>query len=379
MSTVELERIDFSTIVVGQPLPRNAYDENGKLLLRKGYVIESQNQLDRLINHGLYHNQNEPVEEAEEQVIQYSSHPIKLIDDAVSTLALTFNDLEHGNLGTLLVEVLHICKLLQQACSEDIDACLGSIFMGSDHQYTVTHPVHIAIICNLLGSNMKMRENELMAMSAAAITANVSIIELQNRLHFQKTPLTDEQRQQLFEHPEQSVEMLSKARVTNDLWIKGVYCHHETMEGSGYPRGLKSYSIPLCAQLISIGDVFCAAVSGRAYRSSLTSVKAMQEIFMSSDKRFESRITNMIVKLIGIYPPGIIVRLVNGEIAVVTHRGEKAHLPVVKSIIASDGSPFERPLVRDTNEHECAVKEIVPPNQVSVKIDPYQLWNDEAS
>jgi HD-GYP domain-containing protein (c-di-GMP phosphodiesterase class II) len=377
MKTVELERIDFSDIVVGEPLPRNAYDESGKLLLRKGYIIESQNQLNRLINSGLYQNHNEIVEEDEKQAIQHSSHPFFLLDDAVNRLAVAFNDVEHGCLEILLEEILYICKLLQQACNEDMDACIGSIFMESEHRYTVTHPIHVAIICNLLGKELKMKEDDLMAMTAAAITANISIITLQDILHQQKSPLTDEQRQQIFEHPDRSVEMLSKAKVSNDTWIRGVRSHHEAMDGSGYPRRLKSYSIPLCAQVISIGDVFCASVSGRSYRTSLTSAKAMQEIFLSTDKLFESRIANLCVKLIGLYPPGVMVRLANEEIGVVTSRGEKAHLPFVKSIISSDGSLLERPLLRNCSEHECAVKEIVPRGKVDVKIDPHQLWDNK--
>jgi len=78
---------------------------------------------------------------------------------------------------------------------------------------------------------------------------------------------------------------------------------------------------------------------------------------------------------LGVYPPGTIVKLANDEIAVVTHRGEKAHTPIVQCVFKSNKeSLFLNPIERDCSKDEFAIKEIICDEQGKMKFDLHLLW-----
>jgi HD-GYP domain-containing protein (c-di-GMP phosphodiesterase class II) len=374
MSNIELERVSEGDIVIGEPLPRNSYDQNGKLLLRKGYIVESESQLTTIIERGLYQNIHEIPDEGDDQCITETPPVLDLLETVCDNLEFAFNEIRGGDVKSFLVMTINLCKVLEQACNEDMDTAIGHIFMDKEHAYTVRHPIHVAIICQLMAKQLKMPDKERMPLLAAALTANIAMIDLQEELYHQTSPLTDDQRRQISEHPERGAEILRKAGVTNDMWIKGVLHHHEAMDGSGYPHGLGNYSIPPISRIIAVADIYCAAISKRAYKTSLSSVEVMREIFLSADKRIESKIANMCVKMIGIYPPGTYVRLSNKEIGVVRHRGTKAHLPVVQCIAEEDGARYASPVLRDCSDEGLEILEIVLAEGLGFEVTLREVW-----
>ena len=373
MKLLQLERINADDLIVGRPLHRNIYSKEGKLLLRKGIVIESERQREKLLQQGVCHNFHEAPERSDELIVQPSS-ATRLLDDIQYKITVIFSKLKEDNPETQLIEVLNVSKMIMEACMLDSDACLGSILTSTSSPYTASHPIHVAILCGLVAKEMKWKRNDLLSLLAAALTSNFSKIDLQEALYHQKDPLTNEQKQQILRHPENAVEMLRNAGVSNALWLKSVLYHHETIDGKGYPIGLKSYSIPLPARIIAACDIFCAAVTGRAYRAPLSPEDAIRMIFLNADKNLDKKIANMFVKLMGIYPPGAFVKLANDEIAVVTRRGRKAHQPVVLSVIGPHGRKLPVPVMRDCSVNAYAVKETLHRNQVRISIDPATLW-----
>ena len=374
MKLLELERINADDLIVGRPLRRNIYSRNGKLLLRKGVMIESERQREKLIQQGVCHNFHEIPAPLDDLIVEPSSTAIQLLHDIENRLTFIFRKFKEGDPEARLVEILNVSKMLMEACTLDSDACLGSILASKSSSYTVSHPIHVAILCGLVAKEMKWKRNDLLSLLAAALTSNLSKVDLQEALYYQEAPLTDEQKQQILRHPENTVEMLRKAGVSNALWLKSVLYHHETLDGKGYPIGLKSYSIPLPARILAASDIFCAAVTGRAYRAPLSPDNAIRMIFQNADKNLDKKIANMFVTLMGVYPPGTFVKLANDEIAVVAYRGIKAHQPIVCSVIGPQGRRIPVPVRRDCSDSAFAIKETLHREQVRIIIDPAALW-----
>jgi HD-GYP domain-containing protein (c-di-GMP phosphodiesterase class II) len=368
------ERVKKGEIIIGKPIPWNAFDENGMLLLRKGQIIQSASQLDILIARGLFHVKLENEDDTKKLVIKAQQSPFELIDSVQIRLENLFKSITSGASKNFSVKILELCKMLQQACELDTDAALGTIFMDNKCGYTIIHPIHIAILCEVMSRELKWSENDRLLLLAAALTQNVAINDLQDKLYHQKEPLSNEQKQLIHEHPERSVELLSSAEVTNRVWLDAVLYHHEALDGSGYPFGLKGYAIPKSARLITVGDIYGASISKRTYREALPPDAAMREIYIKGGERIETDLIKMCVKLIGIYPPGTFVRLMNGEIAVVTHRGEKAHLPIAHSVVRENGKMFLDPQKRDCSKDQYSIKEIITNDKDKIPVNCCQLW-----
>jgi hypothetical protein len=85
-------------------------------------------------------------------------------------------------------------------------------------------------------------------------------------------------------------------------------------------------------------------------------------------------LSEVFIKELGVYPPGAFVRLNNGDVAVVTHRGQDGTSPRVASIITPRGVAYPRPLSRDSADREWAIKEIVARDETVLLTDLLPLW-----
>ncbi|MBF0473087.1 MAG: PilZ domain-containing protein [Nitrospirae bacterium] len=274
----------------------------------------------------------------------------------------------------LTVEVIGFAKLVQTICEADPDLSLGSIMIENSELYSIKHTIHTAIVCEIISKYLGWSTTDRLLLLAAVFTMNIAMIEVQDNFYYQEDPLTPAQKQLIRDHPAQGVELLVRNNVTNKIWLNIVAQHHESPDGSGYPRGLKGDQISLSAKIVSLSDMFCAKVVGRDYRKPLMPNEAMKSVFLSGRAKLENEFAMMFVKVLGIYPPGTIVRLANKEIAIVTHRGEKVNEPYVVTIIKPDGSlsPVANP--RDCADPKFAIKEVIPWKEANVKVNRYQLW-----
>jgi len=98
-----------------------------------------------------------------------------------------------------------------------------------------------------------------------AILHDIGKMGIPDEIHRKEGPLTDEERQIVIKHPDTAHDLLKQIpflKETMDI----PYCHHEKWDGSGYPRGLKEYEIPLSARIFAVADVWDELSSDRPYR-----------------------------------------------------------------------------------------------------------------
>jgi HD-GYP domain-containing protein (c-di-GMP phosphodiesterase class II) len=102
-------------------------------------------------------------------------------------------------------------------------------------------------------------------MVRAALLHDIGKLGLSNRILDKPGPLTSREWVAVRAHPLQTEEVLSRAGVLAPLApVAGA--HHERLDGSGYPRGLRAPALPTAARLIAVADVYDSMVSSRPYR-----------------------------------------------------------------------------------------------------------------
>jgi len=364
-------RIMPGDILVGKPLLWDVFDHHGALLLKEGSVIGSEFQLNTLLNRGMYVHTTLDRAEPEAPVVIRKS-PFEIIDDVYSRLCDLFE--KTGVNPKLTDTVVKLCGMLQSACDRDTNAALGMMFFCRDCRYPVMHSIQTALICKVITDSLSSSpEDQLMTM-AAALTMNISMISLQDKLYYQKAPLNDMQKLQISNHPERSVSYLEKCGVSDAVWLKAVAQHHELLNGSGYPKGLKDSGISWNARILTIGDMYCAKISNRDYRSPVLPTAALRDLFMRTDNSLDKNISQMLIKKLGMYPPGHFVELQNGEIAIVTHVGKDVRFPMISSLTNSSGVPFMKPMPRDCTREQYAIKKGLPIAEAAVEVNRCQLW-----
>ena len=374
-------RISMAELAIGSTMPWDAYDGDGWLLLRKGHVIGSNHQIEGLIERGLFVEMDPARDKSDSEILpdKGPSSAALLVLEARRRLqricALSAPDALKENFPQ---QVFHIRELIREACRLSQDVALATILLEHRGRYSIRHSVDAAIICHAVGTALGIKEPELSATVAAALTMNISMLELQDTLQAQAPPLTAEQFQVVRNHPQQSAEMLRQRGLADDIWIGAVLSHHEATDGSGYPSHKKGGEIPLSAQLVSLADIYCARISNRDYRAPLRPNAALRAIFLDQDK-VDKGLAHQFIKAIGVFPTGTPVRLENGEIAVVTQRGGRANAPHVCSVIGPRGAPLVVPIPRDTGRTFYAVREVVDWAELGALPSMQALWGKVAA
>ena len=94
--------------------------------------------------------------------------------------------------------------------------------------------------------------------------------------------------------------ILSVVSMFKDV-VNIVKCHHEIIDGKGYPEGIKGAEIPFLARIISVADAFDAMMSDRLYRSKLSLEDAKEQLIEGSGSQFDSQVVEIFIKLLDNY------------------------------------------------------------------------------
>lgn len=363
-----------SELKVGDTLPFDARDARGMLLLRQGQVISSVAQIEMLLKH-VKTTMAEQAMDAGRDRSPLRLSPLALTLDARQRLNLL---LSAPKVAGFADEVRRIGGMLCKACSMNADVVLASIMLCRDESYAVRHAANVAVASYITGKAMHLDASTLSSIVSASLTMNIGMFELQQELVSLKGTLSDELRHQVESHCEYGSALLQEYGVDDPLWLEIVRDHHERPDGSGYPAQKQADGISLATQLVALGDIYCARVSSRMYRSALAPNEALRRLFLNEGATANEQYAAQFIKALGVYPPGTSVRLRNGSIGVVTHRGTSGKRPRIASITTQDGLRVSTPIRRSGDAEGHAVVEVVSLEELELSVSMESLWGADA-
>jgi hypothetical protein len=371
-------RLHADQIHVGIPLPFDTFDEDGKLLLRRGFVVDDPLQLARLMERGLFREAGAAGPAVLPSVVrqQDRTHKISVIDLIVRVQMRLEQLLAEDEPADFPGRLDALAGQLQHAFSLDGDAVIASIQMCHAGRYSTRRMMHGAILGELLlresGADDALRH----ALMCAALTMNIAMLDLQDTLYSQAGAPSAAQMETVRQHPAAGAQRLLQLGVTDPQWLAIVAQHHETIDGKGYPAGLRGNDISRAAQILSMADRYGAMATGRAYRPAALPNAVLRQLFMDKDKNVDAGLAGLLVKAVGIYPPGSLVALANGETAVVVKRTRSANHPVVRCVRTNRNLILEQPRKRLTSEPTYAITRLLPMSELGFEVEPNLLWDE---
>ncbi|GAB6041713.1 HD-GYP domain-containing protein [Endothiovibrio diazotrophicus] len=345
-----MKKLSRSELQVGKVLPWSVYNQGGELLLREGYRIESQAQITKLIQLGLYRDEQGGKERPKNPVEERPASLFEVIGSYKRNLKGLCRELTGEPRGGVEARILKLAQNLQRTCMAHPDGTLAALHLDVADDYSCAHPLHAAVISEMLARQKGFGPVERLPIVAAAITHDVGLEHMQGELERQKGPLSDAQWTEVKAHPGRGVEMLRRHGIRNGEWLAAVLHHHERNDGSGYPAALADERIPEPARILAIADIYSAMIRPRAYRDPILAKDTLRGIFMERGSKVDGELAAILIKEVGIYPPGSLLRLKSGEVGVVTRRGVDANTPSIHSIIGKHGAPLMKPERRDASE-----------------------------
>ena len=336
----------LNRVVVGEPLPLDIYDKEQVLLLANGNVVESARQLQLLVERGglvLLKEVTDPF-----QVVLHA--PRAQLPEVWSSIRQRVTQLlssvDEPQLENRMQAAL---PLVQTVIERDPDLAIFQIIRQSKAErgaYGSLQATQTSALAMMLANRLGWMGGMIDLAAKCALTMNLSILESMSPVFLQS-----DQRN----HPTRSREILQNAGITDPDWLEAVEQHHERPDGSGYPRGITE--VNEASQLVQCVEVFVEGLGRAAGHSAVTATGLLRQMYLEAPK---STFVAALIKELGIYPPGSIVRLDNGEIGMVVQRGVTTTAPLV-AVLDPDWSVPPEPRIRDTASANYAVIGVLPP------------------
>jgi len=288
--------------------------ENGNILLNKGVknLFKYKNKLLQLGIKHLYVEDKYSYDIEINEAIKDSTRR-----NGKKIVTNTFNRIKNGFLEINTKDLKSVVEDITDELVLNEDILLNLVSLKSTSNYTYEHSVNVSVICIALGKMLGYSKNELFKLGMGGMLHDVGKTLIPEEIINKPAKLTEHEYEIIKNHPELGFNYLQQIDSVSPLSRIVVYSHHERVDGSGYPRGLKGDEIHEFARVAAIADVFDALTSDRVYRDKWPTYKAAEYIMNHTEQLFDYQLVKKFLPQVSFYPNGSEIILSTGYRAVV--------------------------------------------------------------
>lgn len=321
--------VPIQYVKAGSFLAKTIYDDRGAILLREGVKL-TDNYIKRVMQLGIFsmYINDEYSEKNVEDIIKP-----ELRQKAVKTIKDTFYSFEKFNLNTTrnsmqdkkyiaekqsyFQTIGDIVKEIMEEMLSKKTVLINIVDIKSLDSYTYQHSVNVAVVSLVLGIQLQLDRKKLYDLCLGALIHDIGKALVPEEILKKNDKLTEEEGNIVKEHTirgydflKGSIDISAPARII-------ALQHHEREDGKGYPDNRRDDAINELAKIVAVADVYDALTSDRPYRKAMSPNDAVEYIMANGQTQFSYEVVKAFSKCIVPYPEGTIVKLSNGEIAVV--------------------------------------------------------------
>lgn len=299
-------KVHVTELIVGDRLAQPIYNDAGILIFPEGTVMKEehiQNLISHLIDEvSIMYRHVDDVG----QLIPTATRITRNISPHFHEALDSFKDIYVLAQADEAIDDSYVdadLKPLVHSLLEERDVVSLLIQLNSADDYTYQHSVHVGIIAYFIAIWLGKDDEEAFKIAKAGYLHDIGKCKIPNELLQRPSKLTDEEFELIKQHPIHGHDIIYE--ITGcPLIAKAALQHHERLDGSGYPNGLKEDDIHEYAKIIAIADIYSAMVSSRTYQKKRDFLYVLKELHHLSFAKTDPIITqtfirNMIPNFIG--------------------------------------------------------------------------------
>jgi HD-GYP domain-containing protein (c-di-GMP phosphodiesterase class II) len=264
----------------------------------------------------------------------------KLLDAASALMAETIRTARKSE----KVELQPIKQIVDQLIA-NFDRCpnalLWALAANKRMRYLNRRSVGCAVLALSLGSFLGFNRKALHDLVLGALLLDIGKITVPVTILAKVGELTEQEQQFVRRHVDEGIRILETMQGLSADTLEMVRSHHERIDGSGYPAGLKGNEISLSAQVAGIVDSFDALSLSRYYSDGISGHDALGELNEERGQKFDPDLVDKFVCAIGVFPTGTWIEFDNGCMGVVCLQNPSDPMyPHVALISDSNQQPF---------------------------------------
>jgi putative nucleotidyltransferase with HDIG domain len=239
--------------------------------------------------------------------------------------------------------------------------------LGGDELYV--HSLNVTMLSLMMARDIKLPGEAVSALGLGALMHDIGETELPDKLRKKTGALTLAERHFFELHCEYGVTIGRRLHLAPAV-LRIIEQHHEFSDGSGYPAQLKGDAIQLLSSIVVIANYYDELCNPSLISDALTPHEALSMMFAKLRGKFNAKILPVLIRCLGVYPPGTIVQLSNGAIGMVTTVNTSS--PMKPTVVIYDADiPKDEAILLDTDtQSEVNIAKALRPAQL-----PREVYN----
>jgi len=296
------------------------------------------------------------------------SRSCEIYDEAASTVKELFMNSSIGkpvspeSMSLLAGEITN--SLLR---NEHAITILTRIRQKSNYQWE--HSINCAVLICGFGLYLGLKKETVKEMALGALLHDVGSAKVSTAILEKNGKLTANEMSVVKKHVMWGVEIAKREGFSGTIIMDMLINHHERIDGSGYPRGIKDDKVSKLARITAIIDVYDAMTGDKPYKDGDLPQAVLGHLLIQQTK-FDPELVQQFIKYLGIYPVGTLVKLSNEKLAVVTECNRIQPLkPKVKIIYSLKLKHYTKPVDVDLVDEEFTILAAVQPNDFQINLN----------
>ncbi|GAA0116881.1 HD-GYP domain-containing protein [Clostridium senegalense] len=331
-------------------LGKSILDTSGRILLKSGVKLTNQ-YISRLESLGVIYiyvkdERLEDIEIEDTMLCGLKQDIIKCLGKVMKNVG----SLTQTHVKEYVASVKEMIDYIVEL--KDINKSLYEI--KTHDNYTMLHSVDTGANAAFMGLAFRMNRDMLNELVIGSTLHDIGKVKVPINIIDKKGPLTKEEFDEIKKHPIYGGEAIKKSFNISNSALRVILEHHEKIDGSGYPYGLKDEQISIYSKITAVCDVFDALTSDRSYRKKFNPADAYEMILSGSGTSFDKEVVKKFKNVFSIYPLGCRVKLSNGYSGFVVRQNQGfPDRPIIRVMCDNNekmlGSYYEINLLKKTD------------------------------
>ncbi|RZF77643.1 MULTISPECIES: HD-GYP domain-containing protein [Pseudoalteromonas] len=241
-------------------------------------------------------------------------------DQSLGKLRAMYNELTSG-MQVNMALLSGIADDIVDSVFRNPDAMAALTLLRDRNSYTWRHMMNCAILTAIFAKYLGFEINKVRQMALAALLHDIGLAKVPQGILSKPGKLTELETKAVRKHVALSLTMLKGQKHISSMMLEMVVNHHERLDGSGYPRGIKADKLSREARILALVDVYAAMVADKPYKKGEEPLTALR-FLLAQKAMFDQALVQRFIKCVGIHPVGTLVKLTNERLALVVQGNE---------------------------------------------------------
>lgn len=268
-------------------------------------------------------------------------------EDTLGAFDLVVADVRGSRKPDLRAVVASVEEMMR-SIRRNPDALLWLLRLKRHDSSSYHHALDVTVHLMLFARSLGFAEEGVTLLGVVGLMQDIGKVRLPERVLKKEGPLTRLEMELAKTHVEFSKQIIAGSAHDLPGVVEVVARHHERIDGSGYPSGLRGDEVGLHAEMAGIVDSFCAMTRPRPYGEVMSTQRSLENLVKQRGVKFSAAVIDGFIQCVGLYPAGTLVELNSGEVgAVIAQNRVRRLLPRVLVLLASDKTPNRYPSTLD--------------------------------